>query len=202
MIQEVIWDVQRKAYSYQEFVDLTERLLAEGKTTGDNHSEDYVGYTRINQQRTHRIYKTTEIWPELREALASLQGRYSWIILVEAWCGDVSQNLPVIAKAVEGNPGIDLKLILRDENLDIMDRYLTDGGRSVPKLIVRDAVTGEVVASWGPRPEPAQAMIRAYKAMAEKPPYMEFVKTVQAWYNHDHTQTLQSELLTLVKGLS
>ena len=200
-MQDIIWDVQRRSYSYHEFVALTDQLLAEGKTTGTNHSEDYVAYTRINQQRTHRVYKTTEINAELKESLAQLKGRYEWTVLVEAWCGDVSQNLPVIAKAVEGIPNITLKNILRDENLDVMNLYLTDGGKAIPKLIVRNQDSGEVVAIWGPRPEPAQAMIRAYKEMTEKPPYMEFVKTVQAWYNQDHTRTLQAELLQLVRGL-
>lgn len=200
-MQDIVWDVQRKAYSYQEFVDLTDQLLAEGKTTGNNHSEDYVAYTRINQQRTHRIYKTTEINPDLKAALLQLRERYDWTVLVEAWCGDVSQNLPVIAKAVEGVPNITLNTVLRDENLDLMNLYLTDGGLAIPKLIVRNVDSGQVVAVWGPRPEPAQEMIRAYKALSEKPPYMEFVKTVQAWYNSDRTQTLQAELLAMVRGL-
>jgi hypothetical protein len=200
----MINDIKEKAsarYSYAAFVELTDHLLADNKTTGTNHSEAYLDYTRINQQRNHRIYKTTEINPELTAAIAALKGNYHWLVLVEAWCGDVAQNLPVIAKAAEGHSQIHLEVTLRDENLDLMDQYLTDGGRAIPKLIVTDLAKGKVVAHWGPRPAPAQALVMAYKARAVKEPYQEFVKTVQLWYAHDHTRTLQAELLQLVQTL-
>lgn len=194
-------EITRTTYSYSEFVELCETLLADNKSTGDNHSEAYLDYSRINLQRTHRIYKTTEINPELHAAIAALQGKYEWLVLVEGWCGDVSQNLPVIAKAVEGQPNIRLVNLLRDENLDVMDQHLTNGGRAIPKLVITNLQTQQVVATWGPRPAPAQEMVRAYKALADRPPYQEFVKTVQLWYAKDHTQTLQAELLAIVQGL-
>ena len=160
---------ERVKYSYEEFIALIERLLSENKTTGENHSEPYLHYTRMNLRRMNRIHKTMVIQPELEAAVRSLEKSYTWLVLVEAWCGDVGQNLGAIARLAELNNHIDLTMVLRDENLDLMDQHLTEGGRSIPKLVIVDSATHDVLATWGPRPAPAQKMIREYKKMAEKP---------------------------------
>lgn len=189
------------SFGYHEFVAYVDALLLQGKTTGENHSPKFLEFTHLNQQRSHRVYKHTEINADLAEAVQQLQGKYRFMVIAEAWCGDVPQNLPVIAKVAELNPNIHLEIILRDENPEIMDQFTTDGGRAIPILVVMDALTGHVITRWGPRPEPAQKMVRDYKALTEKPPYSEFTKEVQLWYAHDKTQTLQAELLKLVRGL-
>ena len=191
---------ERVQYSYPEFVDLIDRLLAENKTTGENHSEAYLHYTKMNLQRMRRIHKTMKINPELEAATKSLKNKYTWLVLVEAWCGDVGQNLGAIARVAELNPNIEMTMILRDENLDVMDQHLTDGGRGVPKLLVLDA-TENVVATWGPRPEPAQNMMREYKKMAEKPPYSVIAEKIQKWYSENKTIMLQHEFLTMINDL-
>jgi hypothetical protein len=197
----MILEKERVAYSYKEFVQLTEKLLAEGKTTGENHSEAYLHYTQMNLRRMNRIYKSTTLSMQLTAAIRKIKRRFTWLVLVEAWCGDVAQNLPVIARIAELNPNIDLVLILRDENLDVIDSHLTDGGRGIPKLIVIDEHNGEEVATWGPRPAPAQKMVVDYKNMAEKPPYSEFVEKIQKWYADNKTIVLQHEFLTLINDL-
>lgn len=187
------------AIGYHEYNDMVDRLLAENKTTGTNHSPDYVHYTRMNVQRAHRIEKTIRLNSELSEALQSWEGNYTWLVLVEAWCGDVPQNLPVIAMMAEQSPAITLKLVLRDEHPELMEHFLTEGGKSIPKLIHLDTASLEVLGSWGPRPEPAQQMVRDYKAAEDRPPYMKFVEKVQLWYANDKTQTLQKEFLHLLQ---
>ena len=200
---ETLLEKPRTYYSYEEFVKLTEDLLAENKTTGTNHSEAYLDYTRLNLQRMNRVYKTTKINEDLKEKMTSIQGRYQFLVLVEAWCGDVPQNFPVLAKIAELSDNIELRGILRDENLDIMDSYLAYGGRGIPKLIIFEQDSKTVVGEWGPRPFPAQKMVLDYKAIeGDKPAYSEFVKTVQMWYAKDRTQTLQREILELLKALA
>src|SRR5690625_5653194 len=95
-----------------------------------------------------------------------------------------------------------MKLILRDENLELMDRYLTNGGRSIPKLIVYDPNAEEVLGTWGPRPTEATKLIEDYRA--EHGVIDEKVREqLQVWYNKDkgngvidrseeHTSELQS----------
>lgn len=190
-------------FSFAAWTEHVEALLAEGKTTGPNQSEAYVDFTRLNQQRAHRVYKTTQITPALQAAVEGLQKPYTWMVIAEAWCGDVPQNMPVIAKVAELNPRIHFEIILRDDNPTVMDLFMTNGGRAVPILVVMDGETGEVITHWGPRPAPAQKMVMDYKHQTgDKPPYSEFVKDVQLWYHHDGTQTLQAELLKLVQGLA
>ena len=195
--------VDRKTYSYADYLALTEQLVAEGKTTGPNQSEAFAHYTKMNLVRMQRLDKTIHLNPDLVQAVRDLGSRYDWTVITEAWCGDAAQNLPIISALAEMNPAINLTLVLRDENLDLMDQYLTNGGRSIPKLLIYDKITGKVVATWGPRPQPVQQMVMDYKHMdpATKPPYMEFVKEAQKWYNKDKTQTLQRELLEVLQGI-
>ena len=185
------------AMTYQAYDQLIAGLLAENKTTGTNHSEKMIEYTKMNEQRRKRLDKTTNILPELEKLLKSVDEKWYWLILTEAWCGDAAQNIPVISKMASLNPKIELKLLLRDENPEVMEAYLTNGGKSIPKLVCLKAGNLEEIGTWGPRPKPAQQMVEAYKANPTSS-YADFVKEVQLWYAKDKTQTIQKEFLSLL----
>src|SRR5699024_633694 len=110
-------------------------FLAECKTTGHNHADEMIGYSRMNVQRMKRLDKQVELTDELTNALQENDRELIWLGLTEAWCGDAAQNIPVIAKMARESDRLTLRLILRDEHIDIMDQYLTNGGRSIPKLV-------------------------------------------------------------------
>ena len=188
--------------SYEDYRDMINRLMAENKTTGTNHSEDYLHYTRLNVSRMDRHDKKVEITPELEAAVKAISKKTTWLVLTEAWCGDAAHNLPVIAKAAALSDKVDLKLVLRDEHMDLMNQHLTNGGMSIPKLVAIDDATGEVISEWGPRPAPNQKMVREYVAIPkeERPPYSEFVVEVQKWYMRDKSQTVQQELTSMLEG--
>jgi hypothetical protein len=174
--------------------------MAQNLTTGTNQTEQILQYARLNVQRMRRVDKTIVLLPELREALASLQNKYVWLTLTEGWCGDAAQIVPVIEAIVQASNGkLESRYLLRDENLDLMDRYLTDGGRSIPKLIVLHADTLTEAATWGPRPAPAQAMFQELKS--QNLPFEDFATQLHSWYAHDKTQSTQRELLVLVRAL-
>lgn len=193
----------RTTYSYEAYMALTEQLVAEGRTTGPVQSEAMANYTKINLQRMRRLNKTLELRSDLIRAIQAIRGPYTFRVLTEPWCGDAAQNVPILAKIAESSPHIHLELILRDDNLDLMDQYLTNGGRSIPKLIAVHQPSGEVRATWGPRPAPVQQMVMDRKNLdpAVAPPYTEFVEVVQKWYNRDKTQTAQDELLEVLQAL-
>lgn len=191
--------VLHSAMSYDRYMNLLVDLLAEGKTTGENQSEAMVGYGKMNVQRMKRLNKTIQLLPEFEEVLKGLTRKMTFLVITEGWCGDAAQNVPVLNKLSEQSNQIDLKLILRDENLEIMDAYLTNGGRSIPKLIALDSSTLEVIGTWGPRPETAQEMVSEFKKM-ENGDYSEFVKVVQLWYAKDKTNSMQRELISLLKA--
>ncbi len=185
-----------KAITYTQYRELIDTLLAENKTTGTNHSEAMVEYTRMNAQRMRRVEKTTVLDNEMVDLMLSVQNKMIWVVLTEAWCGDAAQTVPALVKIADASPLIDVKLMLRDEHPEVMDAYLTNGGRSIPKLIVLDAETMEELGTWGPRPEPAQQLFMDMKA--QEVPYKEFVEKLHGWYGKDRSKTLLQELKQLI----
>lgn len=189
-----------KAITYTQYRELIDKLLAENKTTGTNHEPDLIEYTRLNMHRMLRMEKTVQLDDELVQVLLSVQTKMIWVVITEAWCGDAAQNLPGIVKMADASPLIDLKLILRDENLDVMDAYLTNGGRSIPKLIALDADTLEEIGTWGPRPEQAQQLFLEMKK--QELPFKEFAEKLHGWYAKDRSKALQNEFKVLLRKWS
>ncbi|PJJ52815.1 thioredoxin family protein [Hymenobacter chitinivorans] len=189
------------SYSYPAYRQLIDELQAEGKTTGPQQSELLTNYTRLNVQRMGRLDKTIHLLPELQAAVAALPRRYAWLIITEGWCGDAAQIVPVLEAVAQASGGtISTHYLLRDDNLDLMDQYLTNGGRSIPKLVVLDAETLTEVTHWGPRPEPAQRMFLDLKS--QNLPFEEFSTQLHGWYAKDKTQSTQRELLALLAALA
>jgi hypothetical protein len=135
----------------------------------------------------------------LRAAVGQIDFPQTWYILTEAWCGDAAQILPAIVAASLSNPLITVRLLLRDENSELMDAYLTNGGRSIPKLIAVDDDFNELF-TWGPRPAGAQALLLEYKANPMKS-YSEFSEDIQRWYIADKTESPQIELQALLEAV-
>ncbi len=192
------------AMTYEQYKKLLEDLLHQGKTTGPNQSEEYLNYAKINLQRMQRLEKTITLNTELSDALANIKSPYTWLIITEGWCGDASQNLPVLNLIGKACPNINLKLILRDEHPGLIDQYLTNGARAIPKLIClkKDLATGNTyteVFVWGPRPAALQKIVMELKK--ENVPVAEKGLITQNWYNADKTQSLQEELLKLARLL-
>ncbi|KAA6440207.1 thioredoxin family protein [Dyadobacter flavalbus] len=191
--------VTEKAYSYSDYMELMEKVVLENTTTGLKQSEDLKHYTRLNLSRMQRLNKKVTVNEDLKKTISQFQFPQTWFILTEAWCGDAAQNIPSIVALALFNSQITVKLLLRDENPEIMDAYLTNGGRSIPKLIALDENFNELF-TWGPRPAGAQEMLKAYQANPVKP-YMEFAEDIQRWYISDKTESIQKELKELLEGV-
>lgn len=190
------------AYSYPAYRQHLQHLLDQGLTTGPNQGEFYLEIARLNQSRMDRLDKRNRLVPAFMEMLKSLKRRYHLLVLSEGWCGDAAQTVPVLNWIAETSPNIELKVVLRDEHLDIMDQFLTNGGRSIPKVLFIDALTNEVLADWGPRPLVAQAMSMHYKRKPEpKEDYATHHMELHRWYAHDKTLSTQAELMSLFAWL-
>ncbi|NQX90653.1 MAG: thioredoxin family protein [Flavobacteriales bacterium] len=188
-----------KSMSYEEYREMSVQYAEEGKTSGEDQSQSLIEYSRLNAHRMKRIDKTTDIGSDLKEVLANQSEKQHWILFTETWCGDAAQNLPVVAKIAELSEKVDLRILLRDEHPDLMDHFLTNGGKSIPKLVIANE-DGLVQGTWGPRPKVAQEMVMDWKHSPEpKKPYSEFVIELQKWYTKDKTLSTQAELLQLVK---
>lgn len=186
-----------KGISYKEYRQLVTNLLAEGKSTGTVQSEELSHYSLLNETRMNRLDKTIQITSENIEKLNALQKHYIWLVLSEGWCGDAAQILPVLNKMADNVDKIELRVFLRDENEELMNQYLTNGAKAIPKLLIIDKATLEVVAHWGPRPKGAVDLIRNYKEQYGV--VDETIKTdLQKWYLKDKGISIQNEVLALM----
>ncbi len=184
------------AISYSQYRQLIADLLAQGKTTGHTQSEQYLEYAKINLQRMNRLDKTLVLGAGLISALNNISGQYYWVVLTEGWCGDASQNVPLFNLIEKNCSNLTLKILLRDDNPELMDQYLTDGSRSIPKLICFEQESLRECFTWGPRPSTLQALVK--KLIADGVPKPERGIIVQKWYNEDKTRTLQYEIAELI----
>lgn len=187
------------AMGYESYLSLLEKLVAKRKTTGHHQSTSNVEYTALNIKRMQRIFKTFPITPELSKCIGSISFTCHWLILSEGWCGDAAQHAPLFEKITAELPQHHLHIASRDENPEVMNAHLTNGSKSIPKLILLDDNLN-VLANWGPRPAPAQAMMIAHKADPSSD-YPTFQKNLQLWYAKDKGRHFQQELCQLLSKL-
>ncbi|MBP6557922.1 MAG: thioredoxin family protein [Flavobacterium sp.] len=196
-METIIKNSLANSLSYTEYRNKVTSFLKEGKSTGNEQSEALTHYSELNETRMNRLEKTIKITEEFTEKLQQLKGEYLWLVISEGWCGDAAQLLPIFHKMAELSSKIDLKIALRDENDDLMNLFLTNGSRSIPKLIVLDKNTFEVLGDFGPRPKGAKQLILDYKA--EHGVVDETAKTnLQLWYLHDKGLSTQQEIMELM----
>ena len=172
------------SYTYTTYRNKVTSLLKEGKSTGNEQSEALTHYSELNERRMNRLEKTIVITEETLRKLKRFRKNYIWLVISEGWCGDAAQILPVIYKMAQQSEKIDLRIVFRDENDALMNLFLTNGTKSIPKLIILDTTTKEVLADFGPRPKGAKQLILDYKT--KHGIVDETAKTdLQLWYLHD-----------------
>lgn len=190
-----------KSHTYPEYRKLVADLLVDGKSTGSEQSESLTNYSKLNDARMNRLDKTIKLTDEIVLKLENLDHRYIWLVISEGWCGDAAQILPILNKmALASNKKIDLRIVLRDENEELMNQYLTNGGRAIPKVIVICKEAGIVRADWGPRPKGASELMSNYKK--EVGVIDEKIKTdLQLWYLADKGVSVQEELMQIIEDI-
>lgn len=195
-MREIIEQSLKDSLSYVAYRKLISDLLDEGKSTGMLQNEDMRHYSELNEARMHRLDKTIEVLPEIATALNKLPKKYIWLVLSEGWCGDAANIVPVLNKMAEISTHIELKIVLRDDHDALMQHFLTNGGKAIPKLIILDAETHEVLSDWGPRPSEAKQLILDYKAshgVVDEPAKI----ALQKWYVQNKGVAIQNEVVNL-----
>ena len=193
-------EIIEQALSYGSYNRRVNELYARNETTSGDNREVMLQYTRLNLQRTNRIEKRGSIIPEARVAVKANKAAQIWLVITEGWCGDSAQILPYLNKMSDLNPRISLKIVLRDEQPELMDKFLTNGSRSIPKLIVLEAETLEVLAEWGPRPKEAQNLYVAERSDAEIGA-KKADQNLHLWYAKDKGKSTQHEIAELLNRL-
>lgn len=185
--------------TYEKYRQLIDDLLEKGETTGPDNSEAMVHYSKMNVQRMGRVEKTVVLTEALTEKISFLKKRYHLLIISEGWCGDAAQLVPLFLKITHFAPEtFDMRLVLRDQHLDLIDAHLTNGGRAIPVVLILDE-QGELLLKWGPRPEILQGLLKGWKAAI--PDMFKVAEQLHLWYARDKTQTTQQELTALIGQL-
>lgn len=192
--QALIQESLAKAMSYEEYRSMVARLVLMGKSSSHHQTEALSNYTVLNDRRMKRFDKTLKFDSEAVEKIKALNRKLIWLVLTESWCGDAAPSLPVMNKLAELNPNIQLRIVLRDENLELMNRFLTNGTLSIPKLIVVATESMEVLGEWGPRPSAATKMAKNYQRKHGNLS-TEFKEELQLWFNKDKGRNIVEELL-------
>ncbi len=191
-ISEKAWE---GAMNYAEYRSLVNELLERNLVTGHEQSEAYLNYTRLNIQRMDRWDKHFVPDEEITQAVKSVGQKRIWLILAEGWCGDASQSIPAIEKISALNPQILTRYLLRDDNDDVMQQFLKNGTRSIPKVICLDEKKN-ILWHWGPRPAAATTLLNEAKAEGLEP--AERKERLHLWYARNKQVELQKELGELI----
>jgi hypothetical protein len=187
-----------KATSYQEYRELVSKHVQNGTSTGMIQTEALTQYTLLNDSRMRRLDKTTKIPDSVLGRIKDFKGNQTWLVLTESWCGDAAQSMPIMNKLAEITNKIHLRVVLRDEHPELMNAFLTNGSQSIPKLIVTDTSTNELIGEWGPRPSVATEMVNSYKR-EHGSLSAEFKQDLQVWYNKDKGASIVEDLTKLLK---
>jgi hypothetical protein len=195
-MKSIIQSALQNSYSYNEYRTLVSNLISEGKSTGLEQSVDLLHYSELNEVRMKRLEKTLKLDLEVEKTIQNFKSKQTWLVISEGWCGDAAQILPIIKLMAEVSENIDFKIVLRDENDALMNQFLTNGAKSIPKLLILDE-NANLINHWGPRPEGAKNLIIEYKA--NHGIVDEAAKTaLQKWYLDDKGISTMKEIVGMI----
>ncbi|MAN59265.1 MAG: thioredoxin family protein [Flavobacteriaceae bacterium] len=197
-MKELLKKSVEAAMSYSEYILLCRQLVAEGRTTGEPTAER-INFTKLNLSRTKRLDKLSFIPQPKQQLFQKDCAPCFWLAISEPWCGDAAQTLPYLNKLAQLSNSIQLAVVLRDEHPELMDAFLTDGSRGIPKLIILDE-DYEVLGTWGPRSKNATQLVVDYKAeygMIDA----RFKENLQVWYNQDKGMSIIEDISDLMRAV-
>lgn len=181
--------------NFQEYHAYFESILNAAEKQAPYDNPDYLDYTKLNLSRMNRWFKTGKLSDEMLEVIQKIDAPQQWIVITEPWCGDAAHNIPFIEMAARQNPLITVSYVLRDTAPYLIDQYLTNGTKAIPKLVIRDA-HGRDLGIWGPRPADCQIM---YAGLIKENASFEKVKVeIQNWYNANKGVDIQNELINMI----
>ena len=210
LLDKIDLPVLENSMSYQAYIENVNALIAQGKasTNDDLNDEEHLHFTQLNLTRMKRLDKTTHLSESTMDALLKWTSPVYFLVISEGWCGDASQILPVVHKIAEFNPQIKMRVIYRDEHLDIMNRYLTNGGRAIPMVLIVSQRDGSVLGKYGPRPDAVAQIMTARKVLEKQLPideqkafFAESKTLAQKWYNDNKTIDIQNELMAVLEKI-
>lgn len=189
------------ALTSADYRALFERIVASGEPYGPPGGGYGADYTKLNLARTRRIEKTLEVLPEVKKAMEQAVPQ-TWLVITEPWCGDSAQCLPVLLHLAQLAPAINVRIALRDQDTALIDAFLTNGARSIPKLVAFDPTNERVLFTWGPRPQQAHDLVMANKTKPEVEQLSKeaLAEALHRWYHENAGVAVQQEMAELVRA--
>lgn len=188
--------------TYEQYMEKFKYWAENSLSSKKDASSEIIEFTRLNWARTMRLQKSIDVDSLLVEKVKKLQHKYSWLVITEAWCGDSAQNLPYIAAIAKMVPEtVDLYILLRDQNLEVMDAFLTNGARAIPKLVIVDEMLKREVYQWGPRPAQAQHIVLQWKKNPGTISWSDMERQLHTWYTKNKGRDLQIEFNEILNKL-
>lgn len=198
-IKDIINNAFDNAMSYSSYRKLVSRLIIEGKSTGNTQNPDMLNYSKLSERRMKRWDKTFKMSENDKTFFENWSKPMTFLVVTEGWCGDAAHALPILNKISETAPKIDFQVVLRDDNDILIQEFLTNGAKSIPKLIALDE-NKEVLFTWGARPTETTEMVKAYKAKHGQLT-AEFKEDLQKWYNKDKGQSVVKDIKAALENL-
>ena len=186
-----------KSFSYQEYKSTFEAIIMRSENNIEASEKEMQHYYTLNWARSKRVEKVYTMSDNAKSVLSGLTIKQKWIIITEAWCGDSSQSLPILAALAEYRPDcIEIRMCSRDLYPELLELYKTNGSMGIPKLIAIDS-NGKELFTWGPRPTKAQEVFDALKHdNLEK---SKIYEAMHLWYAKDKGQTVEIEIVSLLQ---
>jgi hypothetical protein len=184
--------------NYEQYHALFDEVLNAEHPNPPYDKPSYFDYTKLNKARMKRWDKHLQLSDALKQQLKNISAPQQWIIITEPWCGDASHIVPFLVEMTKQNDLLSYDIVLRDSPPFLIEQYLTNGSKGIPKLVVRDA-NGNDLFTWGPRPAGAQEVVMRNKAENGD---LEALKiALQHWYNEDKGKEVCSEIGELLKAV-
>ena len=182
--------------TFENYLQQFEDILNHPENHPAYQDDEYYQYTKMNWTRMGRWLKRFELTSTFEQFVESITEKQQWIIITEPWCGDAAHSVPMLAKMASKNPNITVDIQLRDSAPFLIDSYLTNGGKSIPILVIRNE-QGQDLAVWGPRPQACQELFLHMKAQGAD--FSEIKEEIQKWYNADKGTEIQKEIQALLE---
>ena len=183
-----------KGLSYEDYITRVEDDL-ENEIENDDPKE-YVQYYALGLQRMNRIFKTFKLNPAQETRVKSTSNNLKLLVITEGWCGDASQILPVVEKLTNALQ-VSTHYVLRDENLELMEKYKTNGAASIP-IIIGVNEENEEAFRFGPRPQAGMEMLARFKSNPDTYSADDFHEDLQKYYNNNKGEDIVNEILDLI----
>lgn len=191
-------DILSQTMSWEQYYALVKQYVEGPDRPELYQQEKMLRYTADNLKRMDHVLFTINIESKLYNQLSSVKERWTWVVLAEPWCGDVSQEIGALYTFSTCSERIDFRILQSDAHPAVLDHYTTGGSRSIPKLICLLTETGEELGTWGPRPQALQQIVMANKDRTDIT-FGDKVRMIHAWYAQDATRSIQEEFIDLVK---